>query len=278
LGAIHRLGRIALGTGVEETAFAKINLALHVRERTPDGYHQIETVFAFASDGDRLRAQPGKGISLALTGPFAGDLADEEDNLVLRAARALGGDDVSLTLDKRLPIASGIGGGSADAAATLRLLRRFWDLDLGDDALRAIASGLGADVPACIASCTARGTGKGDVLAPAPDGGLAGTPLLLVNPGIRLSTAAAFKGWPGVDLGPLESWEHGRNDLDPSARLLVPEIGAVLDALAGARFARMSGSGATCFGLYASEGERDAAAARITAAHPNWWTFASVLR
>jgi 4-diphosphocytidyl-2-C-methyl-D-erythritol kinase len=261
-----------------ETAFAKINLALHVRGREADGYHRIETLFAFAEHGDVLSAAPGEGLSLTITGPFAGALASEEDNLVLRAARALGGRDVALTLEKNLPVASGIGGGSADAAAALRLLRRFRNLDLDDDALRAVAAKLGADVPACVASRTARGTGRGDDLVEADEAGLSGTPLLLVNPGLPLSTAAVFKAWDGIDRGPLGDWRSGRNDLEAPARRLVPEIGTVLDALAGADFARMSGSGATCFGLYAGEADRDAAAAAIAAAHPPWWLLRTTVR
>ncbi|HEY5711882.1 MAG TPA: 4-(cytidine 5'-diphospho)-2-C-methyl-D-erythritol kinase [Allosphingosinicella sp.] len=263
---------------MEEVAYAKINLALHVRGREPDGYHRIETLFAFAEDGDILTAATGEGLRLTVTGPFAAALESGENNLALRAARALGGDDVTLNLEKSLPVASGIGGGSADAAAALRLLRRFWGGDLDDDALRAVAATLGADVSACVASRTARGTGRGDELVEVFEEGLAGTPLLLVNPGLPLSTAAVFKAWDGVDRGPLENWRSGRNDLEAPARQLVPEIAAVLDALAGAEFARMSGSGATCFGLYASETERDAAVDVIAAAHPDWWLLGTRLR
>ena len=261
---------------MEETAYAKINLALHVRAREPKGYHRIETVFAFAEFGDVLSARAGAGLSLDITGPFAAGLTGEGDNLVLRAARALGVADVALTLDKRLPVASGIGGGSADAAAALRLLARLRGLPA--HRLGAIAADLGADVPACLLSRTARGAGKGDRIEPVVIGGLRGTPLLLVNPGVPLATAAVFAGWDGVDRGPLGDWQAGRNDLEAPARQLVPEIGAVLDALAGARIARMSGSGATCFGLYESEERRAAAAAAIAAAYPGWWVSQSRLR
>ncbi len=173
---------------MEETAYAKINLALHVRERRPDGYHRIETVFAFAEDGDRLRVEAGEGLTLGVEGPFAGALAGEGDNLVMRAARALAArygvtKGARLTLDKRLPVASGIGGGSADAAAGLRLLVRFWGLEAREADLLAIAGGLGADVPACLLSRTMRGEGRGDTLTPWVGMGLAGMPLLLVNPG-----------------------------------------------------------------------------------------------
>ena len=263
---------------MQETAFAKINLALHVRGREADGYHRIETIFAFAEDGDVLTAAPAEGLSLTVTGPFGAALAGEADNLVLRAARALGADNVALTLDKRLPVASGIGGGSADAAAALRLLRRFLGTGPSDDDLRAIAAGLGADVPACIGSRIACGTGRGDELADVDEPDLAGTPLLLVNPGIGLGTAKVFNGWDGVDRGPLGDWRSGRNDLERAARALVPEIGIVLAALSSASFARMSGSGASCFGLYDDEADRDRDAAQIAAAHPKWWHLRSRLR
>lgn len=264
---------------MQETAYAKINLALHVRQRLPDGYHRIETVFAFCEDGDVLTVEPGQGLSLDVEGPFAGALAGENDNLVLKAARALRPDgEARLTLDKRLPVASGIGGGSADAAAALRLLNRFWDLHLDEDRLRTIAAQLGADVPACLLSRTARGEGRGDQLTPMDIEGLTGRPVLLVNPGVSLSTAAIFKAWGGTDRGPLGDWRAGRNDLEALALARVPEVGEVLAALTGARFARMSGSGATCFGLYADEADRDAAAAAIIAARPDWWVFATRIR
>ena len=268
---------------MRETAYAKLNLALHVRAREADGYHRIETIFAFAEEGDELSVAPGAGLTLTVSGPFAGGLADEPDNLVLRAARSLAdhagiAGDAALTLDKRLPVASGIGGGSADAAAALRLLRRFWQLDLGESVLRAIAAGLGADVPACLASRTMRGEGRGDDLHPVDLPGLAGTPLLLVNPRVPVSTAAVFRGWDGRDGGPLRDWEEGRNDLEAPARRIAPAIGEVLDALASARAARMSGSGATCFGLFDSAEARDEAAGRIADRHPHWWTLATRLR
>lgn len=253
---------------MREIGYAKINLALHVRARRADGYHRIETIFAFCEEGDVLTAVPGEGLSLDVTGPFAGALADEPDNLVLRAARALGADNLAFTLDKRLPVAAGLGGGSADAAAALRLLGGGTE----------IARRLGADVPACLLSRTARGEGRGDDIEPVEIAGLAGAPVLLVNPGIALSTAAAFARWDGVDRGPLGDWERARNDLEAPARALVPAIGAVLEALAGASVARMSGSGATCFGLYGSEAERDAAAAAIRMAYPGWWVSQTRLR
>ena len=267
---------------MRETAYAKINLALHVRERMADGYHRIETVFAFAEDGDVLSVEEGEGLELGVVGPFAPALQTDADNLVLKAARALAERfDVRrgarLTLDKRLPVAAGIGGGSADAAAALRLLNRWWGLDADQAALLEIARTLGADVPACLLSRTLRGEVRGDDLQPLDDAGLAGTALLLVNPGVPLATADVFRAWDGKDRGPLGDWREGRNDLEAPAIRLVPEIAETLAALAGAEVARMSGSGATCFGLYADAAARDSAAAEIAAAHPRWWTVSSRL-
>jgi len=252
---------------MRETAYAKINLALHVRAREADGYHRIETIFAFCEDGDVLTAREADALSLEVAGPFAGALESESDNLVLQAARAVGA-KAALTLDKRVPVSAGLGGGSADAAAVLRMFG-------GNEQ---IARGLGADMPACLLSRTARGEGRGDEIAAVSIQGLSGTPVLLVHPGVPLSTAAVFAAWDGVDRGPLSDWEAGRNDLEAPARALVPEIGEVLEALTGARIARMSGSGATCFGLYDSGAARDAAAARIAARHPGWWLSQTRLR
>jgi 4-diphosphocytidyl-2-C-methyl-D-erythritol kinase len=268
---------------IRETAYAKINLALHVRERMEDGYHRLETVFAFAEDGDRLSVSASDDIRLELGGPFGGSLAGETDNLVIRAARALRNRygvtaGARLLLDKRLPVAAGLGGGSADAAAALRLLVRFWDLRATHDDLLGIAAGLGADVPACLHSVPCIGRGRGDELLPLADSGLARTPVLLVNPRVELATGDVFRRWDGVDRGPLGSWREGRNDLEPAAIGLVPEIAEVLEALNGNGFARMSGSGATCFALYGADQARDAAAARIAVAHPGWWTLATRLR
>jgi 4-diphosphocytidyl-2-C-methyl-D-erythritol kinase len=252
---------------MRETAYAKLNLALHVRAREADGYHRIETLFAFCEDGDVVTAERAETLSLAVTGPFAGALQGEDDNLALRAARAVGA-RAALTLEKRLPVAAGLGGGSADAAAVLRLF----------GGAMADAAALGADVPACLLSRTARGRGRGDEIEPVEIPGLSGTPVLLVNPNISLATGPVFKAWDGIDRGALGDWETGRNDLEAPACALVPEIGAVLDALAGARIARMSGSGATCFGLYASEAAREADAARISAEKPGWWLSQTRLR
>ncbi|HEU0100005.1 MAG TPA: 4-(cytidine 5'-diphospho)-2-C-methyl-D-erythritol kinase [Allosphingosinicella sp.] len=258
---------------MDETAYAKINLTLKVRGRSADGFHEIDTLFAFAEAGDRLEVAQGEGLTLRVEGPFAGDLGDPEDNLVLRAARLLGpGLGASLTLDKRLPVASGIGGGSADAAAALRLLNRWWGLGLGNSELLALAGRLGADVPACLSSRTARGTGRGDRLEPARSEH-EGAPLLLVNPGVPLSTAEVFARWRGI--------RGDGNDLEPPALEIAPVIGEVLDRLRaspGLARARMSGSGATCFALFRQEVDRDEAGRRLALVRPGWWQLASRLR
>lgn len=288
-----------------EIAYAKINLALHVRRRREDGYHELETLFAFVDAGDGLSVEPADTLSLELTGPFGRDLQADADNLVLRAARALHEayerDGVEsrdwqarlglpygakITLEKNLPIASGIGGGSADAAAAIRLLTALWDLP--DDYGRhlSIAAGLGADVPACIASQACVGTGTGIELALA-ENDLVGTPVLLVNPQVPLSTGPVFKAWAsvgdGIDRGPLPAGpasliaREGRNDLEAPAISLCPVIADVLSALQATDpwLARMSGSGATCFALYDTTKARDAAAAAMPI---EWWTMAGRLR
>jgi 4-diphosphocytidyl-2-C-methyl-D-erythritol kinase len=257
-----------------ETAYAKINLALHVRRRRDDGYHEIETMFAFCEDGDVLSATTSEILSLTIDGPFADGLS-ATDNLVIHAAKAMGA-TAQLHLTKNLPVASGIGGGSADAAATLRLLSSLLDKPLLDLAMQ---RQLGADVPACVVSQTLRGEGVGELLA--EGGNVTGTPVLLVNPGASLSTASVFAAWDGVDRGPLGDWQTGRNDLETPARTLVPDIGVLLEWLSaqtGATCARMSGSGATCFALFTDEASRDAAAVRVAAEQPGWWHLASRLR
>jgi 4-diphosphocytidyl-2-C-methyl-D-erythritol kinase len=264
---------------LSEPAPAKLNLALHVRGRLPDGRHALETVFAFCTDGDVVQGTAADDVTLEVAGPFADGLSG--DNLVLSAAQALGEaagvtQGAALHLTKNLPIASGIGGGSADAAAALRLLTRLWGIDPAFAS--EVAPGLGADVPACLLSMTSRGTGPGDELVLVDDPRLAGTPVLLVNPLEPLSTRAVFATWDGKDRGPLDDWREGRNDLESPARALVPAIGNVIDwlsAQSGASFTRMSGSGATCFALFADEAARDAAAA---ACPDHWWHLASFLR
>lgn len=268
---------------MREIAYAKLNLALHVRAREADGYHRIETVFAFCEDGDVIEAELADTLTLEASGPFAAAMGDPADNLVLRAAtmlraRAGVGQGAKLRLDKRLPVASGIGGGSADAAAALRLLARLWALDDDTDMLFDIARSLGADVPACLASRTVRGEGRGDELRPVDGTALTGRPALLVNPLVPVPTGPVFAGWDGVDRGPLGDALIGRNDLEAPARAIAPAIGEVLDALAGAPVASMSGSGATCFGLFDTEADRDAAAGRISSAWPAWWLLKTRLR
>ena len=261
---------------LSETAYAKLNLALHVRGKRADGYHAIETIFAFCEDGDELSGAAADDLSLDVSGPFAGDVPSGDDNLVLRAARALRHDAaVGLRLVKNLPVACGIGGGSADAAAALRLLSNYWALPASQAA--EVASSLGADVPACLLSRSCRGEGAGDRVEPI-ELGLSGTPVLLVNPGIPLPTGAVFARWDGVDRGPLGDWREGRNDLEAGAAALVAEIADVLAWLAnqpGANFARMSGSGATCFALFADQSARDAAARQVS---NRWWHLATRLR
>jgi 4-diphosphocytidyl-2-C-methyl-D-erythritol kinase len=273
---------------LSDTGFAKLNLALHVRRRRADGYHDLETIFAFTELGDGLTVEPADGLSLRVEGPFASAAPPGSDNLVLRAARALGGErGAAITLDKRLPIAAGLGGGSADAAATLRLLNRLWELDLPAERLAEIGAALGADVAACVHSRTMRGEGRGEALAPIADGGLAGTPTLLVNPRVAVPTPAVFARWDGEDRGPLADGDPvaaaaaGRNDLEPPALGLAPVIGEVLNSMAalkGVHLVRMSGSGATCFALLASDQAAAAGAEAIAAAHPGWWVAATRLR
>ncbi len=264
-----------------EIAPAKLNLALHVRGKLPDGRHSIETLFAFCVDGDRLSAVAADELSLEITGPFASALEAEEDNLVLRAAKALAEaagirKGAAITLEKRLPVASGVGGGSADAAAALRLLTSIWGIDPGH--ALAVAPTLGSDVPACLLSLPSRGDGAGDQLRPIDIGDLSGAPVLLVNPRIPLSTRRVFESWDGVDRGPMGDWRSGRNDLEEPAKRLVPQISAVLEWLGeqeGVDVTRMSGSGATCFALFDSEEARDRAAGRVLA---EWWHLATFLR
>ena len=273
---------------IVEPAPAKINLALHVRHRRPDGYHALETLFVFAADGDTVTVVPAPVDRFAITGPFAAALAGAGDNLVTRAAAAFRdrfaiAQPHAITLDKHLPIASGIGGGSADAAATLRALATLHAIAADDPRLFVIAEALGADVPACLLGRATLGTGKGEALLPVD--GLAGMPLLLVNPGVAVSTAAVFARWDGVDRGGIAGDGDllaralaGRNDLQPPAVAIAPviaEVLALLDGAAGVRLARMSGSGATYFALFDDAEARDAAAA--LAAARGWWTLATTL-
>ena len=265
-----------------EIAPAKLNLALHVRGKLPDGRHGIETVFAFCIDGDRLSAADSSELALTIDGPFADQLfASEDENLIIRAAielAAQAGVDcrAALRLDKRLPVAAGLGGGSADAAAALRLLTAMWGVDPAHAA--AVAPRLGADVPACLLSMTCRGEGVGDRLQLVDDPSIAGTPVLLVNPRVTISTREAFARWDGVDGGVLGEWRDGRNDLEGPALALAPEVAELLGWLRrqdGAHVVRMTGSGATCFALFGDEAARDRAAEAVPG---QWWHLATALR
>lgn len=273
---------------IVEPAPAKLNLALHVRARRPDGYHELETLFAFVADGDTVTLTAASHDTFAITGLFAAGLQGEGDNLVTRARDAFRaafgvGEPVAIVLDKHLPVASGIGGGSADAAATLRGLARLHGVALDDPRLMAIADRLGSDVPACLVGRTMVGRGRGEQLTPIDAPRL---PVLLVNPGVAVSTAQVFAGWDRIDRGPLADGDAlaiaraGRNDLEPPARILAPAIDTVLAVLGespGVRLARMSGSGATCFALFDDAADRSAAATTIRAAQPGWWCLETIL-
>ena len=272
------------------TAPGKINLYLHVTGRRPDGYHELDSLVAFAGVGDRVAVSPADALSLDLTGPFAEALAADPDNLVLRAARLLaraGGIEprAAIALEKNLPVAAGLGGGSADAAAALRALARLWNLAIAADDVAALALELGADVPVCLAGRAAFVGGIGEDLAPPPR--LPPAHIVLVNPGVALSTATVFGELGDVFTGPGRFAEAPAdaaslaralaalsNDLEAPARRLCPEVDQALAALAaepGCLLARMSGSGATCFGLFANAGHGAAAAGRIGAVHSGWW-------
>ena len=267
---------------VRETGFAKINLALHVRARRDDGYHELETLFAFVDAGDVLTARVAERDGLTTLGEFSSSL-DPFGNLVAKALNALPRPEgLAITLEKNLPVAAGLGGGSADAGAVFRIVRECYGLP---EDWRARAAKLGADVPACVESVTCIGRGTGTELEPADDS-LAGTPVLLVNPRVPLSTRDVFAGWGGVDRGPLPVGDArtialaGRNDLEAPAIRLCPPITEVLAALHGTSpwLARMSGSGATCFALYDSEASRDVASEKVHADHPDWWQLKGRLR
>lgn len=274
---------------IVELAPAKINLALHVRALRADGYHEIETLFAFLRDGDLLEAAEAQADGLTIIGPFAEGLS-ATDNLVLAALDAMrrppfgGVPPLAMTLTKNLPVAAGIGGGSADAAAMIRLLDRHY-VHNGDARELVLANAhLGADVGACIVGRTRVGRGVGADLQMTVDD-LAGCPVLLVNPRVALATGPVFAGWDGVNRGPLSDGSardialSGRNDLEPSAIGLCPVISDVLAALGqtDAWLVRMSGSGATCFALFADETSRSAARAAISTAQPDWWCLESAL-
>lgn len=275
---------------------AKINLFLHVTRKRPDGYHDLQSLVAFADIGDVLTLKREPALSLAIDGPFAQGLADEADNLVLRAARALAERSSAIAgahilLTKNLPVASGIGGGSADAAAALRGLQALYGEDLAEGELLAIATSLGSDIPVCVASQTAWMEGRGEILTPLPP--LPPVHIVLVNPGVSVATADVFRrltirageaeltspaAFASVD-ALVRYLKTTRNDLEAPALSVAPVIGTVLDALAqqGAIFTRMSGSGATCFGFFETAEKANAAAAAIAKAEPRWWARAGML-
>ena len=278
---------------------AKLNLYLHVVGRRPDGYHLLDSLAAFATVGDELTFWPAPDLALTIDGPFGSSLAVDDDNLVVKAARALATHAgrkpaAAIRLTKRLPVASGIGGGSADAAATLQGLNRLWTLGLPDTTLAKIGLALGADVPVCLAGVASFFGGIGDEIAAA--GFLPNTHVVLVNPGMPLATASVFRAraqaaaaystparWTDAvpDAATLAGLLAKRsNDLSRAAIGLLPVIADVLAALEQQRpclLARLSGSGATCFGLFAERGEAREAAAAIADAHRDWWVVATTL-
>lgn len=286
--------------GLSRLAPAKINLFLHVTGRRPAqgpqaGYHELESLVVFAQDAaacDRIAVAPADALSLTLDGPQAGALADShDDNLVLRAARqlqAMNGRNAAIALTKTLPVASGIGGGSADAAAALHALRALWQIEVDDDTLGRMAAQLGADVPVCLFGRAAMMTGIGEQIVAQP---LPPFWLALANPGVALATRDVFSALAG-QYGPPMPFERRpdsaadlaillrarRNDLEAPARFLAPEIDPVLAALKaqnGCLLARLSGSGATCFGLFAEKRDAEFAARNLSRAYPKWWTAAT---
>jgi 4-diphosphocytidyl-2-C-methyl-D-erythritol kinase len=293
-------------SGLVEEGRAKVNLTLRVVGRRVDGYHDLESVVAFADCADRLTLTPGPELTLKTTGPLASACGDASDNLVLKAAQLLGekipGLKVgSFVLDKILPVAAGIGGGSADAAAALRLLARLNDLKLDDERLLKVALATGADVPVCLSSRACDMTGVGETLMPLTPPKM---PCVLVNPRVPVATKDVFEAlglrhgelligatdvvmqassWP-EDGGSLEEWVEAfaasANDLEAPATKIQPLIGEVISALNstnGAWLARMSGSGATCFALYENTAEAQRAARKIQQEQPSWWVHAGTL-
>jgi 4-diphosphocytidyl-2-C-methyl-D-erythritol kinase len=276
--------------GVTASAPAKINLYLHVTGRRADGYHLLDSLVAFAGVGDTMHVRPADGLRLSVSGPFAAAVPTGPENLVLKAARALAdaagveaAADIRLT--KRLPVAAGIGGGSADAAAALKALMDLWTVTLPAEDLRELALPLGADVPVCLAGHPAGVGGIGEVVAKAPL--LPACWTVLVNPGVTLSTPAVFKRRdgpfsaaaplraPAADAGVLgERLAERRADLTAAAVALEPAVGAVLaelDLRPGALLSRMSGSGATGYALFATPDEAEQGAQRLRQEYPNWW-------
>ena len=273
---------------VSVDAPAKINLALHVCGRRADGYHLLDSLVVFAGVGDRITVAAAPSLDLEITGPFASGLAAEPDNLVLRAARWLKRESrhgAHITREKNLPIASGIGGGSSDAAATLIACARVWGMDVKTLPHGELAAALGADVPVCLVRAPAMMRGIGEDVTTLK--ALPAAWMVLANPGRPLATKAVFTALRGRFSAALEPvpqdggldgliayLERQRNDLTAPALELMPAIGTVLNALAatpGCKLARLSGSGPTCFGLYSGESEAKTAADSLKAAHAAWW-------
>jgi 4-diphosphocytidyl-2-C-methyl-D-erythritol kinase len=277
---------------------AKVNLTLHVLGRRPDNYHEITSLVVFARLGDRLTLAPGSGFALSVSGPTAASAGDIDSNLVLKAARALDERIEGLTrgrfvLVKELPVAAGLGGGSADAAAALRLLARANGLSLDDPRLREAARATGADVPVCLDPRPRTMRGIGEKLSEPLD--LPSLPAVLVNPRVAVPTKDVFAAlaapalgavpeaeegtrFPASPAGLIEQVAAGRNDLEPPAIKVAPviaEVLAALRALPGCCLARMSGSGATCFGLFDTDQSAAAGAKTLRAAHPTWWVEAT---
>jgi len=277
-------------TSVQEAASAKVNLFLHVAERRADGFHPLQSLAVFTGVGDVLRAEAAPALTLEIDGLFASGLSGEGDNLVLRAARALAAEagtlaGAKLTLTKNLPVASGIGGGSADAAAALRALKALWRVETDDMAMLEIAGVLGSDVPVCVQSGAAYMEGRGEILTPVR---VPRMPVLLVNPGVAVPTKDVFgalhsRSGAGMAL-PVQGFTDAaallqflcetRNDLEDPARRIQPVIGDVLSLMAelpGVLLARMSGSGATCFALFPDDASCARAAQGLKTARPGWW-------
>jgi 4-diphosphocytidyl-2-C-methyl-D-erythritol kinase len=281
----------------ECTAPAKVNLFLHITGKRADGYHVLESMVAFAGVHDRLQVAPADRLTLAVTGRFAGQLpGDTGGNIVLRAAQMLAEaagvrQGAALVLEKQLPVAAGIGGGSADAAAVLRLLTRLWDIALPEEEMLALALSLGADVPVCYRGVTAMMRGIGEQLTPLPK--LPALPAVLVNPLCAVPTAEVFRRnsspfSPAQEVGEVPASLEGlvefirsmHNDLEPAAIAVQPLVGELLEMIAaetGCLLSRMSGSGATCFGIFASEAEAQAAARSLRKLQPEWWVEATVI-
>lgn len=275
-----------------ETAYAKINLALHILGRRDDGYHDIDTIFAFMDSGDTLSVEHSDSIKLDITGPFASALdCDMRDNLITKVAFRLRehcnvNRGARITLTKNLPIASGIGGGSADAAAAARLLNRYWELNNSLEELCAIVGDLGADIAACIHSGTCRGEGIGNDILLLSELQTQGIPILLVNPKITVSTGPIFTAWDGQSGGRIDKFDvqsivkYLGNDMERAAVALFPKISEVLNALQHNNpvLSRMSGSGATCFAIYDTLSDRDNAKAYIEEHYKDWWCMDGKLK